>query len=456
MSVTEPNVRAIQAKVYDIPDTDKLVGLNPSGDAIEFPEVISFNYYESLFESFITADITILDSAGAVDEAFGKCGVRQFCPVEIIVNDPGIGTEWEKARPKFEFAGDNCFYVNRVVNQIIKGKKKQYTLELINRDAIVALSKNVKSSWPPDETTKVDYNTVVDDVLGRYVQTTKNKAPVMEQMTETVAKLQGHNKLVYQLLNDMCKPATPKGTDGSGKEETRPAGYVFYETYDEYRFDSIHTLLTDPFRLDTKKGTSYQVAFVNDNQTGPALASQIILSYKFYDGANQSSLLEEIATKKRGKTKTIVNEPERNVNKVIEKLPPKTIEDKCLKAASDGEFTTVKYIEESEYQIEYYNVCDKTALDNEPVNPALSSINYGSMLDMLKSKTSTIRVPGNLSLSAGGHLYLDFPLIKGDSGKADQASDKYSGVYLITKINHRIEDINHVYTHMEICKLVES
>ena len=43
MSVTEPNVRAIQAKVYDIPDTDKLVGLNPSGDAIEFPEVISFN-----------------------------------------------------------------------------------------------------------------------------------------------------------------------------------------------------------------------------------------------------------------------------------------------------------------------------------------------------------------------------------------------------------------------------
>ena len=105
------------------------------------------------------------------------------------------------------------------------------------------------------------------------------------------------------------KPATPKGTDGSGKEETRPAGYVFYETYDEYRFDSIHTLLTEPFRLDTKKGTSYQVAFVNDNQTGPALASQIVLSYKFYDGANQSSLLEEIATKKRGKTKTIVNVP---------------------------------------------------------------------------------------------------------------------------------------------------
>ena len=31
MSVTEPNVRAVQAKVYDIPDTDKLVGLTIRG-----------------------------------------------------------------------------------------------------------------------------------------------------------------------------------------------------------------------------------------------------------------------------------------------------------------------------------------------------------------------------------------------------------------------------------------
>ena len=95
-------------------------------------------------------------------------------------------------------------------------------------------------------------------------------------------------------------------------------------------------------------------------------------------------------------------------------------------------------------------------MDNEPPNPELTALNYGAMLDMLKTKTSTIRVPGNLSLSAGDHIALDFPLIKGDSGKAAEASDKYSGAYLITKINHRVEDITHLYTHMEICSLVES
>ena len=55
-----------------------------------FPEVITFNYYESVLEDFITAELTILDSAGLVDEAFDKCGVRQFCPVEITVLDPGV------------------------------------------------------------------------------------------------------------------------------------------------------------------------------------------------------------------------------------------------------------------------------------------------------------------------------------------------------------------------------
>jgi len=449
MSVTDTIVKAT---VFDIPSASKLVDLAPEGKGVLLPEVISFNYYEAVLEDFITADITVLDSAGLVDESFNKCGVRQFCPITIEFPDPSKGTKWQKDRTEFDFTGDNCFYVNRVVNQITQGKKKQYKLELVNKDAIIALSKNVKSSWPPDSSTKVDYNTIVDDLLGRYVSTAKNKAPVMEEMTESIPKLQGHNFKVYELLNSMCKYATPKGTDGSGGEETRPAGYVFYETYDEYRFDSIHKLITEPYRLNY----GYKVMPVNDNATGPKEASQTILSYKFYDGQTQSSLLEEIAAKKRGKPKTQVLDVQRDTYPVIEKLPPKTVEDKCLKAPSDGEFTTIKYLEQTQYSIEYYNTCKGDALDNEPPNPELTALNYGAMLDMLKTKVSTIRVPGNLSLSAGDHIELDFPLIKGDSGKAAEASDKYSGAYLITKINHRVENITHLYTHMEICKLVES
>ena len=80
MSVTDTIVKAT---VFDIPSATKLVDLKPEGEGILFPEVISFNYYEAVLEDFITADLTILDSAGLVDEAFDKCGVRQFCPVKL-------------------------------------------------------------------------------------------------------------------------------------------------------------------------------------------------------------------------------------------------------------------------------------------------------------------------------------------------------------------------------------
>ena len=36
----------------------------------------------------------------------------------------------------------------------------------------------------------------------------------MDEMTESIPKLQGHNFKVYELLNSMCEHATPKGTDG--------------------------------------------------------------------------------------------------------------------------------------------------------------------------------------------------------------------------------------------------
>lgn len=454
---TAEGIKTIQAKVYDVPrSAKKLVDIKPEGDSVEFPEIVSFDYYESLHDSFITASITIFDSSGKIDEAFNKCGVRQFCPVEITVYDPSYGKDWVRQIPFMDFSGPNCFYVSRVVNQINRGKKKQYTLELVNKDSLVALSRTIRSAWPPDSSTKIDYNTVIDDVLKKYIKTSKDTSPVMKVMTESVAKVMGNNMKPYQLINNICTKATPKASGAtSGKEETRPAGYVFYEVYDQYRFDSIHKLLTslEYFNIDHSK---YTIKPVTDGETSEKDASYVITSYKFYEDSNQSSLLEEVASKKRGKPKTKVLDVSRNIFKEIEKLPPKTITDKCLVTSVDEDFGPVTTITQTEYQFEYYNSCDETALDNEPTNPEITSMNYGAMLDMLKSKTSTIKVPGNLSLSAGDQIVLEIPEIKPEGDKGSESSAKYSGYYLITKINHKVVDAENVVTIMEICKLVEA
>lgn len=456
MSTAPEDVKTIQAKVYDVPrSASKLVDISAEGESIEFPEIISFNYYESLYDTFITAEITVFDSSGKIDKAFGGCGVRQFCPIEIKVYDPSYGTEWARKVPLMDFSGTNCFYVDRVVDQVSQGKKKQYTLELINKDALVSLSRTIRNAWPPDSSTKVDYNTVVSDILKNYIKTSKDTSLVMKDMSESVAKVMGNNMKPYQLINYICSKATPKASGAtSGKEETRPAGYVLYETYNEYKFDSIHKLITSPVYLN-ENGT-YSYIPVNDADTTQEQKAYNIISSKFYDGSTQSSLLEEVAAKKRGKPKTKVLDVQRNTFKEIEKLPPKTASDKCLVTSVDEDFGPVTVTMQTEYQIEYYNTCDETSLDNEPTNPELTSMNYGALLDILRSKTSTIKVPGNLSLSAGDHISLTLPEIQGEGKDASEISAKYSGYYLITKINHRVQDLQDVYTYMEICKLVEA
>jgi len=458
MAVSTPEkVKTITGKLYDVPRSAKKVSdIKPEGESVEFPEIMSFNYYESLYESFVKADITIFDSSGKIDKAFGGCGVRQFCAVEITLHDPSYNKDWVREIPFMDFSGNNCFYVSRVVNQITRGKKKQYTLELVTKDSLVSMTRSIRNAWPPDSSTKIDYNTVIDDVMKKYIKTGKDTSPVMKEMSESVAKIMGNNMKPYELINYICTKATPKASGATGgKEETRPAGYVFHETYDEYRFDSIHGLITKNSNYNSSHG-SYHLKPINTSTATEKDKAYNILSSKFYDGENQSSLLEEIAAKKRGKPKTKILDVSRNIFKEIEKLPPKTSSDKCLVTAVDEDFGPVTVTTQTEYQLEYYNSCDDSALDNEPTNPEITSLNYGALLDMLKSKTSTIKVNGNLSLSAGDHITLELPEIQGEGDKGSEISAKYSGNYLITKINHKVVDIENVLTYMEVCKLVEA
>lgn len=451
-SATESdNIKTITARVYNIPDAGELTDIAPSGEYVDFPEIISFDYYESIHENHIRARLFVYDSAGAIDKAFDGCGLRQFCPVEIELIDPAIGTDWERSKKSLQFMGSNCFYINKVAQAYAEGKKKTYALELINKDAIVAFNTTVKAALPPDNTTKVDYNSAINLALEKYIKTTKDFSNINNEMSESVAKIMGNGMKTYQYINHICTKATPKGT-GTGQQENRATGYVFYETYENYRFDSIFSLVTVP--SNPAEYGSYQVGVVNDGEVDGEQASYIILNYKFYDASTQTSLLEEIATGQRGAKKKRVMDVARNkftdIEKVTENKPT------CLAAASDGQLTDIVHSDESQYQIEFYKICEPNALDNEPTSSQLTSMNYPATLNLLKGRTATLRVPGNLTLTAGSHIFLKFPEIKADSGKDTEISPKYSGYYLITKLNHKVEEIQHVYTVLEVVKLVTS
>ena len=86
----------------------------------------------------------------------------------------------------------------------------------------------------------------------------------------------------------------------------------------------------------------------------------------------------------------------------------------------------------------------------------MTSLNYSAILEALKTKTSSIRVPGNLSISAGDHIFIEVPTIQGDGSNATQTDNKYTGIYLVVKVSHRLEDIKNIFTDLEITQIKQS
>lgn len=448
----------ILVKVYDIPKASKVTDLLPEGDGYQIADIVSFDYYESIYDPFVVARLKIFDSSGILEKKLGDgCGIRAFCPVEIIFVDPATGTDYQRERQSLDFVGYNCFYVKKVTNQLVQGKKQIYDLELTTRDAISAVSTTIKEAWPADDSTGIDYNQVVYDIMTKYIKTFKVTDSITEEKAMPVEKIMGNNMRPYELIARACRESIPieksgSGSTSTGKEETKPAGYAFFEAYNSYKFSSLISLVTVNETDEILESHQFKVSIVNDDKTTAKEAAYRILSYKFNDGNTTSDLFEEIMSRKRGKPAINIFDTTRNVFKKIESLPPKTMVDKCEKAAVDGDFLPVTYQEITEYSIEYYNNCD-VDLDSKPINPALTTLNYSAILESLKSKTSTIRVPGNLSISAGEKIYVQVPVIQGDGTSETEISDKYSGIFLVVKLSHRIEGFKFNYTDLEICQL---
>lgn len=448
----------ILVKIYDIPSASKVTDLAPEGEGFQITDIVSFDYYESIYDPFVVARLRVYDSTGTLEKKLGNgCGVRAFCPVEVLFVDPAADTEYKRERESLDFVGQNCFFVKRVANQLVQGKKQIYDLELTTRDAIAAVSTTIKEAWPPDSSTGIEYNKVVFDVMTKYIKTFKDKNGINTEKSMPVEKIMGNNMRPFELIARSCREAVPmqksgSGSGTSGKEETKPAGYAFYEAYNSYKFSSLASLITVNESDEISESHRYKVSIVNDPKTTPKEAAYRILSYKFNDSGTTADVFEEIMSRKRGKPALNIFDTTRNVFKKIESLPPTTVVDKCEKTAVDNDFVPVSYQEITEYAIEYYNDCD-TDLDSKPVNSALTALNYSAILESLKTKTSTIRIPANLSISAGEKIYIEVPVIQGDGQSETEISDKYSGIFLVVKLSHRIEGFKFNYTDLEICQL---
>lgn len=472
--VTSTKLPPIRVIIYDVPTQKDLTQVAPEPDKgyYEISDISSFEYFESIYEPFVTARLTLLDSSGVLESAFSdKCGIRKFCAVEVILADPRADENTRKRLngkevKTFDFVGQNCFYIQRIVEQKVKGKKQIYTLELLNKDALVCISKVVSRKWPPGENAKnIEWNKIIDDLLTEEMKVTKEKNVTLDK-TKNVNVYPALKYSPLKIINDACSKAIPliqsggKTVSGESAKEKGSvpteikkdfAGYAFFETYDYFNYLSLDGLVNvSATGLTVDEFHTFTTSVANSTKSSPDEESQVILRYKFFDQDQTSSSIDDVLSGKTGnRTINYFNLTNRKFERVVNEYP----KDKCeVIPFEDGFKVQINKIT-TKYQVEYFNTCDKKELESMVQNDTITTWNYQGNLEDIRSKTSTIRVPGNLALSAGDKVYLGFLKIQGVGDKENELSDKYSGVYVITELAHRLEGVNKLFTDLSVCKL---
>jgi len=472
--LTPTKLAPIKVVIYDVPTQKDLTQVAPEPEKgfYEISDVSSFEYFESIYEPFITARLTLLDSSGILEDAFGdKCGIRKFCAVEVILADPKADENTRKRSngkevKTFDFVGQNCFYIQRIVEQKIKGKKQIYTLELLNKDALLCISKVVSRKWPPGENARnIEWNKIIDDLLTEEMKVTKEKN-VRKDKTKNVSVYPALKYSPLKIINDACSDAIPliqsggKTVSGESAKEKGSvptevkkdfAGYAFFETYDAFNYFSLDGLVNiSATGVTIDEYHTFTTSVANSNKSTPNEESQSILSYKFYDQDQTSSSIEDVLSGKTGnRTINYFNLTSRKYERVVSEYQ----KDKCEVIPFEDGFKLQENIITTKYQVEYFDTCDKAELESSVQNTTITTHNYRGNLEDIRSKTSTVRIPGNLALSAGDKVYLGFLKIQGVGDKENELSDKYSGIYVITELAHRLESVNKLFTDLSVCKL---
>jgi len=478
MSDTVYNTK-ITAVVYPAPTGSVYNMGSPTSGGVDISKLVSeFSYYESIFSPFCYAEMTIMDSTGLLegsDESpLGECGLRKFSCVSITLPDPmSFNKEnTDRSVEEYQWQGTNCFFVNQIANQINKGKKKIYTLKLVPRDSFTSIAKTYPRHWGSEGTiSSVEFNKIIEDILNDQMQVQKT-LNVTGDRTEPTASYDQNNNFPLAAIKRICQYATSLnqsgaapgggsatgGTSNTSKESTenmnKKVGYAFFETYDNFTFRSLESFVnrnhTAGAAPDPDEYHNFSVFPVNSRDVTAKQASQAIISYKFLDDQNTTDVLTEIRKRKRGTPKTIRYDVTTNTYKTIEKTGEEP--DPCNSAPVDGDFQIPMKEIYTEYSVSYVKVCKASDLENMPVNPEKYGIYYEDGVEEIKERTATIRVPGNLTLKAGDRISISIPKTQAENGQPSEVSDKYSGLFSIVSVAHRLENINKLYTDLDICK----
>ena len=428
--------RAGNIREFEIFQTD-------GGESIDAsPAVTDIRYYENVLSPTVTLSAVITETGESDKKSFGNKGMLDGLPIRggnashIVIED--------HEGHKLKFKTNNKLYVNRVRNVLPGTQKDVYVLDFTSRERLANEQCRVVKRYNG----KISDN--VKEILTKATSSEvgiKTKKDIDADETAINYNFIGNDRKPFYVCTWLASKSIPAEAGKIGGA----AGYLFYETYDGYKFKAIDSLLGQKGKgnyifsntADNPKSGEYDGKILNytlnrdiDLQKNLSLGaySNRTLFFDFYafnykvrpfsvDGSGGSSAKEGAGSK--GK---LVTGGKDEINYVADEF--RTPTSRLMNRVLDvGTLPSGKDIDE---QL-------KTWKDS-PFDPTYDStqtmVQSVMRYNQLFSIKINIKIAGDFSLRAGDMIYCEFPELTTDPNTP--VNKKSGGLYMISSLCHHI------------------
>ena len=405
---------------------------------------VEFSYYENVLSNSVSATAVIVES-GLSNTKIGDSAGNNKGYVGILDNLPVRGGEQvnvvikdNQVEPNgLKFFGGRELYVNRV-RQINPGTQRDtYYLDLCTRESIANEQIRVVQRYNGKISDNVA--TILKKPLsGEGGLNTPKK--VYLDPTEQSYNFIGNDRKPFYVCTWLAAKSIPVLSVSGKTAVGGAAGYLFYETYDGFKFKSIDILNKQkPLKkyiftntTDLEKGYDAKILSVDVQRDVDLIQNLTMGSYAnrtlFFDhvnyeyrvrdyklSANQEGKVENTGKKSFGDgiNSEIKDAPSRIMNRVLDigTLPPGLTTSEQLKAWKENKLAPT------------YNSLEIMAQ---------SAMRYNQLFTI----RINITIAGDFSLRAGDMIHCDFPQLT--IGPAKERNKQTGGKYLIASVCHRL------------------
>ena len=404
--------------------------------------VVDIKYYEDILSNSVSLSAVIVETGESDDKKLGNVGILDGLPIRG--GEPSHIVIADHDKNVLTFKDDNKLYVNRVRNVIAGTQKDAYSIDFTSREMLANEQCRVCKRY--DGKISENIKKILTEATSADVGIKTKKEVTVDETANNYNFIGNDRKPFY-----VCTWLASKSIPAEAGKIGGAAGFLFFETYDGFKFKAIDSLLGQESKgnyifsntADNPKSGEYKGKIISynldrdidlQNNLSMGVYSNRTMFFDFYafnykvrpfsvDGTGGSSAKEGAGSKDK-----IVTAGSDDIDSVADefRLPVSRLMTRVLDV---GSLPSGKDIKE---QLEKWK--------DSPFDPTYDAgqtmVQSLMRYNQLFSIKINIKIAGDFSLRAGDMIYCEFPELTTDPNTPVNKGS--GGLYMISSLCHNL------------------